>query len=107
MRDTQTRVGLVNKRVRQRQRTREKCILSSLSALCLVLSIFLAGAMGALMESGHSTALSLSGSMLLHEDVGGYVLVGVVSFAAAVVITTLCIRYRKRSEEEPGEDGRS
>ena len=38
--------------------------------------------------------------MLLREDAGGYVLVAVVSFAAAVVITALCFQLRKRENQK-------
>ncbi len=38
--------------------------------------------------------------MLLREDAGGYVLVAVVSFAAAVVITALCFRLRNRENQK-------
>ena len=40
------------------------------------------------------------GAMLLREDAGGYVLVGVVCFAAAVVITALCFRLRNRENQK-------
>ena len=40
--------------------------------------------------------------MLLREDAGGYVLVAVVSFAAAAVITALCFRLRKRENQKKG-----
>lgn len=102
MYDTATRVGLVKKRVRQKQRRRETRALCGLSALCLLLSISLVGTIGALTGAGHSAALSLYGSILLHEDAGGYVLVGVISFTAAVVMTVLCVKYRER-KKEPSE----
>ena len=38
--------------------------------------------------------------MLLREDVGGYVLVAVVSFAAAVVVTVFCTRLRKNNKQQ-------
>lgn len=38
--------------------------------------------------------------MLLREDAGGYVLVAIVSFAAAVVITVLCFRLRIRENQK-------
>ena len=41
-----------------------------------------------------------SGAMLLREDAGGYVLVAVVSFAAAVVVTVFCTRLRKNNKQE-------
>ncbi|MBR3227219.1 MAG: hypothetical protein IKF68_01610 [Erysipelotrichaceae bacterium] len=37
----------------------------------------------------------LSGSSLLEESAGGYVLVAVLSFAAAVCITVYCIRKKQ------------
>ena len=40
--------------------------------------------------------------MLLREDAGGYVLVGVVSFAAAAAITALCFRLRNREKQKKG-----
>ena len=39
------------------------------------------------------------GTILLHEDAGGYVLVAVISFNVAVVITALCIKFRKRGQK--------
>ena len=41
-------------------------------------------------------APGMYGTILLHEDAGGYVLVGVISFTVAVVITALCIKLRER-----------
>ena len=38
---------------------------------------------------------SMAGSSLLGESAGGYVLVAVVSFAAAVCITVYCLRKRR------------
>ena len=40
--------------------------------------------------------------MLLREDAGGYVLVAVVSFAAAVAITALCFRLRIGENRKKG-----
>lgn len=36
---------------------------------------------------------SVYGSFMLPDEAGGYILVGVVCFVAAVVITLICIRY--------------
>ena len=38
------------------------------------------------------------GWILLHEGVGGYVLEAVVSFTAAVVLTVLYIKFRKKKQ---------
>ena len=42
-------------------------------------------------------ARGMYGSILLHEDAGGYVLVAVVSFVTAVVFTLLCVKLRERN----------
>lgn len=41
-------------------------------------------------------ASGMYGTILLHEGAGGYVLAGVISFTAAVVITALCIKLKER-----------
>ena len=46
----------------------------------------------------------LYGAMLLFEDAGGYVLAAVLSFAAAVVITVLCIHSRERTKKNKNND---
>ena len=71
--------------------------LGGLSICGLLLSVSLAGALKHL-GPGHSAMLSTYGAILLHEDVGGYVLAGIISFTAAVLITALCIRYREHKK---------
>ena len=74
MYDTAKRVALVKRRVHERSRRRQRREAISLSAGCL----------------------------LLREDAGGYVLVAVVSFAAAAAITALCFRLRNRENQKKG-----
>ena len=45
-----------------------------------------------------SCLLRCTGVILLHEGVGGYVLEAVISFTAAVVLTALYIKFRKRKQ---------
>ena len=103
MYDTARRVALVKQRVRENTRRRQRREAISLSAFCLMLFTALAGAADALIVRGQTAAWGAFGAMLLREDVGGYVLVAVVSFAAAVVITALCFHLRKK--EWQGKDG--
>ena len=49
---------------------------------------------------GQPAAWGVFGAMLLREDAGGYVLVAVLSFAAAAAITALCIRLRIRENQK-------
>ena len=55
---------------------------------------------GAVVEPGQTAAWGVFGAMLLREDAGGYVLVGVVSFAAAAAFTALCFRLRNRENRK-------
>ena len=60
-------------------------------------------AVGTVVAPGQTAAWGSFGAMLLRQDAGGYVLVGVVSFAAAAAITALC--FRLRSKENRRKDG--
>ena len=48
---------------------------------------------------GKPMLLGMYGTILLHKDMGGYILVGVLSFTAAVIMTLLCIQYKERSKK--------
>ena len=100
MYDTARRVALVKQRVRENTRRRQRREAISLSAFCLMLFTALAGAADALIVRGQTAAWGVFGAMLLREDAGGYVLVAVVSFAAAVVVTVFCTRLRKNNKQE-------
>ena len=103
MYDTARRVALVKQRVRENTRRRQRREAISLSAACMLLCAALTQAADALIVRGQTAAQGIFGAMLLREDAGGYVLVAVVSFAAAVVITALC--FRLRSRENRRKDG--
>ena len=83
MYDTEKRVALVKKRMAKHHRRQVQRSIRRLSALCLLLFLFLVGAVG----------------MVLHEGAGGYVLVAVISFTMAVVITVLCIKFGKKGQQ--------
>ena len=96
------RVALVKQRVRENTRRRQRREAISLSAFCLMLFTALAGAADALIVRGQTAAWGVFGAMLLREDAGGYVLVAVVSFAAAAAITALCFRLKNRENQKKG-----
>ena len=97
------RVALVKQRVRENSRRRQRREVISLSAACILLCAALMQTAGTVVAPGQTAAWGVFGAMLLREDAGGYVLVAVVSFAAAVVITALC--FRLRSKENRRKDG--
>ena len=103
MYDTARRVALVKQRVRENTRRRQRREVISLSAACILLCAALMQTAGTVVGPGQPEAWGVFGAMLLREDAGGYVLVAVVSFAAAVVITALC--FRLRSKENRRKDG--
>lgn len=104
MHDTAAHVQMVKKRIHQRQRTHEKRSIYSLSTICILLSVLLVGMTGWFSGFEPMVHIAMYGSMLLHEDAGGYVLVGVIAFTAAVIITVLCIRYAEKNRGEPPEE---
>ena len=103
MYDTARRVALVKQRVRENTRRRQRHGIYGLSAACMLLFAVLTQAANTVIGPGQPEAWGVFGAMLLREDAGGYVLVAVVSFAAAVVITALC--FRLRSKENRRKDG--
>ena len=103
MYDTARRVALVKQRVRENTRRRQRREAISLSAACMLLFAALTQAADVFAVQGQTAAGGAFGAMLLRQDAGGYVLVAVVSFAAAVVITALCFHLRKK--EWQGKDG--
>ena len=103
MYDTAKRVALVKRRVHERSRRKRRREAISLSAACMLLFAVLTQAAGTVVGPGQPEAWGVFGAMLLREDAGGYVLVAVVSFAAAAAITALCFRLRIR--ENRRKDG--
>ena len=100
MYDTARRVALVKQRVRENTRRRQRREAISLSASCMLLFAVLDAGGGRTYRSGADRRMGRSGAMLLREDAGGYVLVAVVSFAAAAAITALCFRLAQRKPEK-------
>ena len=102
MYDTARRVTLVKQRVRENTRRKRQRGIYGLSAACMLLFAVLMETAGTVVGPGQPEAWGAFGAMLLREDAGGYVLVAVVSFAAAAAITTLCFRLRNRENQKKG-----
>ena len=100
MYDTARRVALVKQRVRENTRRRQRRGIYGLSAACMLLFAVLTQAADVFAVQGQTAAWGVFGAMLLREDAGGYVLVAVISFAAAAAITALCIRLRIRENQK-------
>ena len=99
MYDTEKRVALVKKRMAKHHRRQVQRSIRRLSALCLLLFLFLVGAVG-MVQSQPMDVAGMYGAILLHEGAGGYVLVAVAVFTLAVVITVICMRLHERERQK-------
>ena len=106
MYDTVRRVALVKQRVQENTHRRQRREAISLSAVCMLLCAALIQTAGTVVGPGQTAAWGVFGAMLLREDAGGYVLVAVVSFAAAAAITALCFRLRNRENQKKDGTGK-
>ena len=106
MYDTARRVALVRQRVRKNTRRRQQHGIYGLSAACMLLFAVMMQAADVFAVQEQTAAWGVFGAMLLREDAGGYVLVGVVSFAAAATITALCFRLRNRENRRKDGTGK-
>ena len=99
MYDTTRRVELVKRQIRKNTRRRQKRGIGRLSAVCMLLFAALMQTADRVVGQGQTAAWGF-GAMLLREDAGGYVLVGVAAFAAAVVLTVVCMRLHEREKQK-------
>ena len=106
MYDTARRVALVKKRRHEYARRKQQREICGLSAACMLLFAALMQTASTVVGPGQSAARGVFGAMLLREDAGGYVLVAVVSFAAAAAITALCFRLRGRENQKKDGTGK-
>lgn len=100
MYDTTRRVELVKRQIRKNTRRRQKRGIGRLSAVCMLLFAALMQTADTVVGPGQPEAWGVFGAMLLREDAGGYVLVGVAAFTAAVVLTVICMRLHEREKQK-------
>jgi len=99
MYETKKRVSEAKLRAAHMIEKKEKRAIRCLSALCVIFSCLLVGAIAELSGGTGKEALvqGMNGATLLSESTGGYVFVAVVSFIAAVCLTLLCIKMHEKS----------
>ena len=100
MYDTAKRVTLVKRRVRESTRRKQRRGVYRLSAACILQIAALMQTAGMVIGQGQPAARGVFGAMLLREDAGGYVLVGVVTFAASVVLTAVYMRLHEHEKKK-------
>lgn len=101
--DTDKRTTRVEQCVRALRRRRRR-LTAALYFLCAVLAaglyLSLARGPGSGLAPGRGLVPGLYGATLLSEEAGGYVLMGVLAFAAGVALTVLCIRHREKRKRD-------
>lgn len=99
MYDTAERIRLVKQRAGKMRQKRERRSLGALFVLCLILSLALLLTFASVTGGQRGASVrEMMGATLMFEDAGAYVLVGIISFTAAVIITVLCLRQRHKAE---------
>jgi hypothetical protein len=104
MNSSETRIRLVHERANEMQREldRKKMYQSAVTSCALCIGLLVALGQFDLRSVMYSGSL-LTGSSLLSESVGGYVLVGIIAFMLGVIITVIIKKHldqtRRRSEE--------
>ena len=93
---TEIRMRKIRRRTRQ---YRQRYVWREISCLT-VCSLFLLAGIGILLghiqEPGISSVAEGYGAVLLRNGADLYVTIGIASFTAGVVMTIICIRYRKK-----------
>ena len=107
MRTTEERIGQLHKRADLLEKRRNRNALTALGGLSFGLCVCLIVAITVLNGTSHRTISGqFAGASLLGDQIGGYVLVAVLSFTAAMIITVICMRRRgstKGTEEQEEE----
>ena len=98
MRDTSERIASMHRRTRELRHKREGTTLIMSGGGCMALFVAL---LGFVMNFGGGTLATgtYTGTMLLSENVGGYVLVAVMAFMAGVAVTVF-LRERTRAKSK-------
>lgn len=97
MKSQEERLRQLHARAAELTEQKERRTLNALRAVSVFLFVCLAGVIsvfGGLQNTAGPE--SYAGSSLLDSSVGGYVLVAVLAFAAAVVITVLCMKNKNK-----------
>ena len=105
MKTAEERVSSLHRRMdtmRRKQEHRKTGVIGTLNIGLTACLLFLLFGEGTAHFGG--AAGMYSGASLLFEGAGGYVLVAVIAFTAAVITTVLCIRWQNKNKENHGKD---
>ena len=98
MYDTQKRVALAKERIAESRRRQARRSIRSLSALCALLFLSLLGTVGTVQSQPMDAAGMYGADPCCMRVWADMCLEAVISFTAAVVLTALYIKFRKRKQ---------
>ena len=105
MKTNEQRIMLMHIKADQlkKKKVKTQAVFSGLcsTALLVFLIVFMTLADGNLHTIG---GFGFSGNSMLSDGAGGYVLVGVVSFVAAVIITLVCLKFKNNEQKNSLND---
>lgn len=101
MRTNEERIARLHERAGEIKKKREKNMLRAMGGVCCVLVLGLAGLITHLGNGQHGiTEGGLTGSSLLSDGAGGYVLVAVIAFAAGAAVALAARLYKERNSKK-------
>jgi hypothetical protein len=101
MRDTEERLVRMHQRAAEIKRQEDMSRLRVLGSLSGGLLVCLVVVLQQLQNLHHGVMIDQStGSSLLDDSVGGYVLAAIISFFAGVIITVVIYKYRSWNEKK-------
>lgn len=92
---TEMRVQRICQRAKLIRRESEKRALSfsGITSVCLLVAI--GGMLGIMHKPSEVCVEGAYSSVLLHSDVGAYIVIGLIAFVAGVTVTIVGIKYNK------------
>lgn len=102
---TSERIRRVKILARELENKKESRLRGGFSALSLALFLLLAGVTRSATGGVQGKVEGTYGTILLYEDAGSYVLVGVIAFALATVTTVLFMHYGEKILKLFGKGG--
>ena len=104
MKTIEQRISMMHDLAFKKRRKAEEAVLKALGTVSLGLLAFLIGWIYLIEGELHPVAdVGFTGNSMLSADVGGYVLVAVLAFVAAVVLTVICIKLKDKNKGTPDE----
>ena len=99
---TEARLREIRSRTKQYRKKYENRLLTCLAMCNLILFAGIGVLFRSVQGPGTVAVADASGTVLLRDGAGVYVVIGIVAFVAGVALTVICIRLKRRSYDKEG-----